>query len=154
MQAACSHHFCKIDPRLPCCSFSSSLTYLCHITIVAAMQSVQSHSWACPVPALQLGDLLNFKGKKLFNGFGWAWGLCQADLVPVGEDQMAHIELTRDIGERVNKKYGGNKWKKLGGRGGRIFKIPEGFIPPAGARVMSLTVSRSTDTPIKTSSNA
>lgn len=64
----------------------------------------------------------------------------QADLVPVGEDQMAHIELARDIGERVNKRYGGNKWKKLGGRGGRIFRIPEGFIPPAGARVMSLTV--------------
>lgn len=65
----------------------------------------------------------------------------QADLVPVGEDQMAHIELTRDIAERVNKKYGGNKWKKLGGRGGRIFRIPEGFMPPAGARVMSLDVS-------------
>ena len=51
---------------------------------------------------------------------------------------MAHIELTRDIAERVNKRFGGNKWKKLGGRGGRIFKIPEGFIPPSGARVMSL----------------
>lgn len=67
----------------------------------------------------------------------------QADLVPVGEDQMAHIELTRDIGERVNKRFGGNKWKKLGGRGGKIFRIPEGFIPPAGARVMSLSVSNS-----------
>lgn len=65
----------------------------------------------------------------------------QADLVPVGEDQMAHIELTRDIAERVNKKYGGNKWKKLGGRGGKIFQIPEGFMPPAGARIMSLDVS-------------
>ena len=56
---------------------------------------------------------------------------------------MAHIELTRDIGERVNKRFGGNKWKKLGGRGGKIFRIPEGFIPPAGARVMSLSVSNS-----------
>ena len=65
----------------------------------------------------------------------------QTDLVPVGEDQMAHIELTRDIAERVNKRFGGNKWKKLGGRGGRIFRIPEVFVPPAGARVMSLTVS-------------
>ena len=54
---------------------------------------------------------------------------------------MAHIELTRDIAERVNKRFGGNKWKKLGGRGGRIFRIPEVFVPPAGARVMSLTVS-------------
>ena len=73
--------------------------------------------------------------------FGNHAGVClKADLVPVGEDQMAHIELARDIGERVNKRYGGNKWKKLGGKGGRIFRIPEGFIPPAGARVMSLTV--------------
>lgn len=61
--------------------------------------------------------------------------------MPVGEDQVAHIELTRDIAERINKRFGGNKWKKLGGRGGRIFRIPEGFVPPAGARVMSLTAS-------------
>eukprot|EP00884_Botryococcus_braunii_P023414 jgi/Botrbrau1/9757/Bobra.85_1s0008.1 len=65
--------------------------------------------------------------------------LYQADLVPVGEDQKQHIELARDIAERFNSKFGGNKWKKLGGRGGRIFKVPNIFIPPAGARVMSLT---------------
>ena len=65
----------------------------------------------------------------------------QTDLVPVGEDQMAHIELARDIAERVNFRYGGNKWKKLGGRGGKVFRIPEVFVPPAGARVMSLAVS-------------
>jgi tryptophanyl-tRNA synthetase len=68
---------------------------------------------------------------------GW-----QADLVPVGEDQTQHVELTRDLAERMNAKFGGKAWKKLGGRGGRIFKVPEIFVPPIGARVMSLTVSR------------
>jgi tryptophanyl-tRNA synthetase len=61
--------------------------------------------------------------------------------VPVGEDQKQHIELTRDIAERVNHLYGGKQWKKRGGRGGRVFKVPEVMIPPAGARVMSLQVS-------------
>ena len=57
-----------------------------------------------------------------------------------GADQKQHIELARDIAERFNGKFGGKKWKKLGGRGGRLFKIPEAFMPPTGARVMSLTV--------------
>ncbi|TXG61977.1 hypothetical protein EZV62_013340 [Acer yangbiense] len=65
--------------------------------------------------------------------------LYQSDLVPVGEDQKQHLELTRELAERVNYLYGGRKWKKLGGRGGAIFKVPEPLIPPAGARVMSLT---------------
>ncbi|XP_066307154.1 tryptophan--tRNA ligase, chloroplastic/mitochondrial-like isoform X3 [Miscanthus floridulus] len=65
--------------------------------------------------------------------------LYQSDLVPVGEDQTQHLELTREIAERGNNLYGGRKWKKLGGRGGLLFKVPEALIPPAGARVMSLT---------------
>ncbi|MED6145483.1 Tryptophan--tRNA ligase, chloroplastic/mitochondrial [Stylosanthes scabra] len=65
--------------------------------------------------------------------------LYQSDFVPVGEDQKQHLELTRDLAERVNYLYGGRKWKKLGGRGGAIFKVPEPLIPPAGARIMSLT---------------
>ncbi|KAK4276973.1 hypothetical protein QN277_015054 [Acacia crassicarpa] len=65
--------------------------------------------------------------------------LYQSDFVPVGEDQKQHLELTRELAERVNYLYGGRKWKKLGGRGGNIFKVPEPLIPPTGARVMSLT---------------
>nr|XP_009787103.1 PREDICTED: tryptophan--tRNA ligase, mitochondrial isoform X2 [Nicotiana sylvestris] len=65
--------------------------------------------------------------------------LYQSDFVPVGEDQKQHLELTRELAERVNYLYGGRKWKKLGGRGGSIFKVPEPLIPPAGARIMSLT---------------
>lgn len=56
--------------------------------------------------------------------------LYQADLVPVGKDQMQHIELTRDVAQRFNAVYQGE--------GKPIFKIPEGFLPKAGAKVMSL----------------
>jgi len=52
--------------------------------------------------------------------------LYQTDLVPVGHDQLQHIEITRDIATRFNGIYGDT------------FKIPEGYIPKAGARVMSL----------------
>ncbi|KAJ9701851.1 hypothetical protein PVL29_003877 [Vitis rotundifolia] len=69
--------------------------------------------------------------------------LYQSDFVPVGEDQKQHLELTRELAERVNYLYGGRKWKKLGGQGGAIFKVPEPLIPPEGARVMSLTDGRS-----------
>ena len=52
--------------------------------------------------------------------------LYSADLVPVGEDQKQHLELTRDLAERFNKKYND------------IFTIPEVRIPKVGARIMSL----------------
>lgn len=48
------------------------------------------------------------------------------DIVPVGEDQKQHLELTRDLAERFNKKYND------------ILTIPEVRIPKEGARVMSL----------------
>ena len=53
--------------------------------------------------------------------------LYQADLVPVGHDQKQHVEICRDIANRFNGLYGDT------------FKIPEPYIPPVGARVMSLT---------------
>ncbi|WP_409304653.1 tryptophan--tRNA ligase [Peribacillus sp. SCS-155] len=52
--------------------------------------------------------------------------LYNTDLVPVGEDQKQHIELTRDLAERFNKKYND------------IFTIPEISLPKVGARIMSL----------------
>ncbi|AGT31135.2 tryptophanyl-tRNA synthetase [Geobacillus genomosp. 3] len=52
--------------------------------------------------------------------------LYNADIVPVGEDQKQHIELTRDLAERFNKRYG------------ELFTIPEARIPKIGARIMSL----------------
>jgi len=65
--------------------------------------------------------------------------------VPVGEDQKQHLELTRDLAARFNAKFGGRNWQKLGGRKGRLFNVPEPFIPPAGARVMSLSARRAAD---------
>lgn len=61
-------------------------------------------------PPLMAGDIL------LYN----------ADLVPVGEDQKQHLELTRDLAERFNKKYA------------NIFTIPDIQLPKVGARIMSL----------------
>ena len=52
--------------------------------------------------------------------------LYDTDVVPVGNDQKQHIELTRDIAQRIN-----NKYKKT-------FVVPEGRFMKAGARIMSL----------------
>ena len=52
--------------------------------------------------------------------------LYQTDLVPVGQDQKQHLELTRDLAERFNRDFGAT------------FVVPEPFIPPVGAKIMSL----------------
>ena len=52
--------------------------------------------------------------------------LYQADVVPVGIDQMQHLELTRDIAIRFNNIYGD------------VFTVPEAYIGKAGAKIMSL----------------
>ena len=66
--------------------------------------------------------------------------LYQTDLVPVGEDQRQHLELTRDLAIRFNRDYGGT------------FRVPEAYIPKVGARIMSLSdpakkMSKSDDDP-------
>uniref|UniRef100_A0A7R9V1U2 tryptophan--tRNA ligase n=1 Tax=Chlamydomonas euryale TaxID=1486919 RepID=A0A7R9V1U2_9CHLO len=118
-----------------------------HVTAHAELQWLLN----CVTPIGWLNRMIQFKEKSRKQGEEVRAGLLtypvlmaadillyQADLVPVGEDQKQHLELTRDIAERVNGLYGGKGWKKRGGRGGRVFKVPEVFIPPAGARVMSL----------------
>lgn len=52
--------------------------------------------------------------------------LYQADVVPVGIDQMQHLEITRDIAERFNNIYGD------------VFTIPEAYVGKVGAKIMSL----------------
>jgi tryptophanyl-tRNA synthetase len=49
-----------------------------------------------------------------------------ADLVPVGDDQRQHLEVTRDLAERFNNRFG------------EVFPVPEAYIPDTSARVMSL----------------
>jgi len=53
--------------------------------------------------------------------------LYQTDIVPVGKDQKQHVELTREIARKFNKKFG------------KVFKIPKVQIPKVGAKIMSLT---------------
>jgi tryptophanyl-tRNA synthetase len=52
--------------------------------------------------------------------------LYQTDKVPIGDDQRQHLELTRDVAERFNNRYG------------ETFKVPEGIYPAVGARIMDL----------------
>jgi len=52
--------------------------------------------------------------------------LYQTDLVPVGQDQKQHLELSRDLAERFNRDFG------------ETFVVPEPFIPPVGANILSL----------------
>lgn len=66
--------------------------------------------------------------------------LHQTDLVPVGEDQRQHLELTRDLAIRFNRDYG------------ETFRVPDAYIPKVGARIMSLSdptkkMSKSDDDP-------
>lgn len=61
-------------------------------------------------PALMAADILLYDSNE----------------VPVGEDQIQHIELTRDIAKRFNKIYGD------------AFVVPKGVVPNSGARIMSL----------------
>ena len=61
-------------------------------------------------PVLMAGDIL----------------LYQTDLVPIGDDQKQHLELTRDIAERFNSRYG------------ETFKLPEGRFATTGGRIMDL----------------
>lgn len=66
--------------------------------------------------------------------------LYEVDLVPVGDDQRQHLELTRDVAQRFNSMFG------------ETLKVPEASIPPVGARIMGLDdptskMSKSVTTP-------
>jgi tryptophanyl-tRNA synthetase len=61
-------------------------------------------------PVLMAGDIL----------------LYQTDIVPIGDDQRQHLELTRDVAERFNSRYGDT------------FTVPRGVFPEEGARIKNL----------------
>ena len=52
--------------------------------------------------------------------------LYDASIVPVGKDQKQHIEITRDLGDRFNKRYG------------HTFNMPKYYIPEIGGKIMNL----------------
>ncbi|WP_305866533.1 tryptophan--tRNA ligase [Helicobacter pylori] len=93
----------------------------------------------CQVSMGEMQRMTQFKDKSLKNPKSVNVGLFnypilmasdillyQSDLVPVGEDQKQHLELTRNIAERFNRDFG------------NCFKVPEPLIAKVGARVMGL----------------
>ena len=95
---------------LDCFTYMGELNRMTQFKDKAAKHADNINAGLFTYPSLMAGDIL----------------LYQADKVPVGADQQQHIEITRDIATRFNGLYG------------NVFKIPEGFIPKNGARVMSL----------------
>ncbi|WP_120884424.1 tryptophan--tRNA ligase [Helicobacter pylori] len=93
----------------------------------------------CQVSMGEMQRMTQFKDKSLKNPKSVNVGLFnypilmasdillyQSDLVPVGEDQKQHLELTRNIAEKFNRDFG------------NCFKVPEPLIAKVGARVMGL----------------
>ncbi|WP_194151264.1 tryptophan--tRNA ligase [Helicobacter pylori] len=93
----------------------------------------------CQVSMGEMQRMTQFKDKSLKNPKSVNVGLFnypilmasdillyQSDLVPVGEDQKQHLELTRNVAEKFNKDFGD------------CFKVPEPLIAKVGARVMGL----------------
>src|SRR2546428_2066977 len=75
------------------------------------------------------GDQQGFVSAALFNYPILMAGdilLYQTDIVPIGDDQRQHLELTRDIAERFNTRFG------------ETFRLPDGVYPDVGARIMDL----------------
>lgn len=98
----------------------------------------------CITPLGWLERMIQFKEKSVKQGENVSVGLMdypvlqaadillyEPDVVPVGEDQKQHLELTRDIAARFNFQFGSEEKP--------ILKVPEPLIRKAGARVMSLT---------------
>ncbi|MCE3036955.1 tryptophan--tRNA ligase [Helicobacter sp. faydin-H20] len=120
---------CGIDPKKSCLFIQSeidehaALAWIldCNISMgeMSRMTQFKDKSQKNPkninvglfnYPALMAADIL------LYN----------ADLVPVGEDQKQHLELTRNVAQKFNRDFG------------ECFKVPEALIPKVGARVMGL----------------
>ena len=107
-----SHNRCHAEMGwiMDCCSPFGELSRMTQFKDKAEKHPDNINAGLFTYPALMAGDIL----------------LYQADYVPVGEDQTQHLEFTRDVATRFNHTYG------------ETFKLPEGYFPKAGARVMSL----------------
>jgi tryptophanyl-tRNA synthetase len=95
---------------LNCFTGIGELTRMTQFKDKSAQHSENINAGLLTYPVLMAADIL----------------LYQADLVPVGEDQKQHLELSRDLAQRFNHLYSDT------------FKIPEAYIPKTGARIMSL----------------
>ena len=95
---------------LDCFTYMGELNRMTQFKDKAAKHADNINAGLFTYPVLMAGDIL----------------LYQADVVPVGIDQMQHLELTRDIAQRFNGIYGD------------VFTIPEAYIGKVGAKIMSL----------------
>ncbi len=95
---------------LNCFTYMGELSRMTQFKDKSAKHADNINSGLFTYPVLMAADIL----------------LYQTDLVPVGIDQMQHLEITRDIAERFNNVYGD------------VFTIPEAYIGKQGAKIMSL----------------
>lgn len=95
---------------LNCYTYMGELQRMTQFKDKAAKHADNINAGLFTYPVLMAADILLF----------------QADVVPVGIDQMQHLELTRDIAQRFNGVYGD------------VFKIPEAYLGKVGAKIMSL----------------
>ncbi len=96
---------------LNCFSYMGELNRMTQFKDKSAKQGQNIPAGLFNYPVLMAADIL----------------LYHTDLVPIGEDQKQHLELTRDIALRMINIYGED-----------LFTVPEVYIPPVGARIMSL----------------
>ena len=109
LQSQVKEH-CELAWLLNCYTYVGEMNRMTQFKDKSAKHSDNINMGLMDYPVLMAADIL----------------LYDTDLVPVGYDQLQHIEITRDIALRVNNIYGD------------IFKVPEGFIPKVGAKIMSL----------------
>lgn len=95
---------------LSCFTYMGELNRMTQFKDKAAKHADNINAGLYTYPVLMAADIL----------------LYQADVVPVGIDQMQHLEITRDIAQRFNSIYGD------------VFTIPEAYIGKSGAKIMSL----------------
>ena len=105
------HQHAEMNWVLACNTYMGELNRMTQFKDKSAKHADNINAGLYTYPVLMAGDIL----------------LYQADLVPVGNDQKQHVEITRDIAARFNNAYG------------ETFKLPEPYIPKVGGRVMSLT---------------
>jgi len=135
---------CGIDPKL------SKVFLQSHVSAHAELTWLLN----CVTPMGWMEKMIQYKEKAKKQGESVSIGLFdypilmaadillyQTQLVPVGEDQRQHLELSRDIARRFNDLY--CKKKSMPAKGRRVFREPEALVTKAGARVMSLQDGRS-----------
>ncbi|MEO1637140.1 MAG: tryptophan--tRNA ligase [Cyanobacteria bacterium J06631_9] len=134
IKVAATYIACGIDPEQSTIFVQSQLSE----------HSELAWLFNCITPLGWLERMIQFKEKAKKQGENVSVGLMdypvlqaadillyEPDIVPVGEDQKQHLELTRDIAGRLNFQFGSEDKP--------ILKVPEPLIRSAGARIMSLT---------------